>query len=109
MPPLQNNQLLRRQRFSAISSAFGLKIAAMAKISNRDTCAPAAFIPERAQRWRFVNAINPPDRLRIGICAPQHKVAGIQEAIERAGATLADCRNIRPINPIELPYSKFKT
>ena len=30
----------RRQRFSAISSAFGLKIAAMAKISNRNTCAP---------------------------------------------------------------------
>jgi len=29
-----------RQRFSAISSALGLKIAAMAKTSNRNTCAP---------------------------------------------------------------------
>jgi hypothetical protein len=40
MPPLQHNQLLPQTRFSAISSAFGLKIAAIAKISNRNTCAP---------------------------------------------------------------------
>jgi hypothetical protein len=46
----------RRQRFSAISSAFGLKIAPMAKTSNRNTCAPAAIIPARAPRWRLVNA-----------------------------------------------------
>jgi hypothetical protein len=46
----------RRQRFSAISSDFGLKVAAMAKISNRNTCAPAAVIPARAPHPRLVNA-----------------------------------------------------
>jgi hypothetical protein len=34
----------------------------MAKISNRNTCTPAAVIPARAPRWRLVNAINAPDR-----------------------------------------------
>jgi hypothetical protein len=53
------------------NSAFGLKIAPMAKISNRNTCAPTAIIPARAPRRRLVNAINPPDRPRISICAPQ--------------------------------------
>jgi hypothetical protein len=37
MPPLQHNQLLPETRFSAISSAFGLKMATMAKTSNRNT------------------------------------------------------------------------
>ena len=45
----------QRQRFSAISSAFGLKIAPMAKTSNRNTCAAAAIIPARAPRRRLVN------------------------------------------------------
>jgi transposase len=39
-----------------------------------------------------------------------HKVAGIQEAIESAGATLRYLPKYSPdLNPIELPYSKFKT
>ena len=38
-----------------------------------------------------------------------HKVAGIQEAIENAGATLRYLPKYSPdLNPIELPYSKFK-
>lgn len=38
-----------------------------------------------------------------------HKVAGVQEAIERAGATLRYLPKYSPdLNPIELPYSKFK-
>jgi transposase len=38
-----------------------------------------------------------------------HKVAGIQEAIESAGATLRYLPKYSPdLNPIELPYSKFK-
>jgi hypothetical protein len=40
----------RRQRFSAISSAFGLKIAAMAKTSNRNTCAPPPPSFQQARR-----------------------------------------------------------
>ena len=39
-----------------------------------------------------------------------HKVAGVQETIERAGATLRYLPKYSPdLNPIELPYSKFKT
>ena len=39
-----------------------------------------------------------------------HKVAGIQEAIESAGATLRYLPKYSPdLNLIELPYSKFKT
>jgi transposase len=38
-----------------------------------------------------------------------HKVAGVREAIERAGATLRYLPKYSPdLNPIELPYSKFK-
>jgi len=38
-----------------------------------------------------------------------HKVAGIREAIEKAGATLRYLPKYSPdLNPIELPYSKFK-
>jgi hypothetical protein len=37
MPPLQHNQLLPQTKVSAISSAFGLKMATMAKTSNRNT------------------------------------------------------------------------
>lgn len=38
-----------------------------------------------------------------------HKVAGIQEAIEKAGATLRFLSRYSPdLNPIEMPYSKFK-
>jgi transposase len=38
-----------------------------------------------------------------------HKVAGIEEAIEKAGATLRFLPKYSPdLNPIELPYSKFK-
>jgi transposase len=38
-----------------------------------------------------------------------HKVAGIQEAIEKAGATLRLLPKYSPdLNPIEMPYSKFK-
>ena len=38
-----------------------------------------------------------------------HKVAGIQEAIEKAGATLRFLPKYSPdLNPIEMPYSKFK-
>jgi transposase len=39
-----------------------------------------------------------------------HKVPGIQEAIERAGATIRYLPRYSPdLNPIEMPYSKFKT
>jgi transposase len=39
-----------------------------------------------------------------------HKVAGVREAIEKAGATLRYLPKYSPdLNPIELPYSKFKT
>jgi transposase len=38
-----------------------------------------------------------------------HKVAGIREAIEKAGATVRYLPKYSPdLNPIELPYSKFK-
>lgn len=38
-----------------------------------------------------------------------HKVAGIREAIEKAGATIRYLPKYSPdLNPIELPYSKFK-
>jgi len=35
--------------------------------------APAAIFPARAPRRRLVNAINPPDRPRTGICVPQDR------------------------------------
>ena len=38
----------RREGFSAINSALGLKIAAMANTRNRNICAPPALIPARA-------------------------------------------------------------
>ena len=39
-----------------------------------------------------------------------HKVSGVQEAIERARATVRYLPKYSPdLNPIELPYSKFKT
>jgi transposase len=39
-----------------------------------------------------------------------HKVAGVQEAIEKARATLRYLpKYSSDLNPIELPYSKFKT
>jgi transposase len=39
-----------------------------------------------------------------------HKVAGIREAIEKAGAAVRYLPKYSPdLNPIELPYSKFKT
>lgn len=38
-----------------------------------------------------------------------HRVAGVREAIEKAGATLRYLPKYSPdLNPIELPYSKFK-
>ena len=38
-----------------------------------------------------------------------HKVPGIQEAIEKAGATLRYLPKYSPdLNPIEMRYSKFK-
>jgi transposase-like protein len=38
-----------------------------------------------------------------------HKVPGVREAIEQAGATLRYLPKYSPdLNPIELPYSKFK-
>jgi transposase len=38
-----------------------------------------------------------------------HKVAGVREAIEKAGATLRYLPKYSPdLNPIEMPYSKFK-
>ncbi len=38
-----------------------------------------------------------------------HKVRGVREAIEKAGATLLYLPKYSPdLNPIELPYSKFK-
>ena len=38
-----------------------------------------------------------------------HKVAGIREAIEEVGATLRFLPKYSPdLNPIEMPYSKFK-
>ena len=38
-----------------------------------------------------------------------HKVAGVKEAIEKVGATLRFLPKYSPdLNPIELPYSKFK-
>jgi hypothetical protein len=37
-----------------------------------------------------------------------HKVPGVREAVEKAGAThCATCRSTH-LNPVELPYSKFK-
>jgi transposase len=40
---------------------------------------------------------------------PTHKVAGVEEAIKRGGATLHYLQKYSPdLNPIELPYSKFK-
>jgi transposase len=40
---------------------------------------------------------------------PAHKATGIEEAIERAGAMLRMLPKYSPdLNPIELPYSKFK-
>jgi transposase len=38
-----------------------------------------------------------------------HKVSGVREAIEKAGATLRFLPKYSPdLNPIEMPYSKFK-
>jgi transposase len=38
-----------------------------------------------------------------------HKVIGVQEAIEKAGATIRYLPRYSPdLNPIEMPYSKFK-
>jgi transposase len=38
-----------------------------------------------------------------------HKVPGVREAIEKAGATLRYLPKYSPdLNPIEMPYSKFK-
>jgi transposase len=38
-----------------------------------------------------------------------HKVAGVQDAIEKAGATIRYLPRYSPdLNPIEMPYSKFK-
>ena len=38
-----------------------------------------------------------------------HKMAGIREAIEKVGATLRFLSKYSPdLNPIEMPYSKFK-
>jgi len=40
---------------------------------------------------------------------PTHKVAGIEEAIKSARATLRYLPKYSPdLNPIELPYSRFK-
>jgi transposase len=40
---------------------------------------------------------------------PSHKVAGVVEAIEAAGATLRYLPQYSPdLNPIEMPFSKFK-
>src|SRR5208282_2011820 len=40
---------------------------------------------------------------------PVHKVAGVAEAINAAGATLRYLPKYSPdLNPIEMPYSKFK-
>ncbi len=40
---------------------------------------------------------------------PAHNVSGIEEAINAAGATLRYLPKYSPdLNPIELPYSKFK-
>jgi transposase len=40
---------------------------------------------------------------------PAHKVAGVKEAIEAAGATLQYLPQYSPdLNPIEMPFSKFK-
>lgn len=40
---------------------------------------------------------------------PAHKVPGVKEAIETAGATLRYLPQYSPdLNPIELPFSKFK-
>jgi len=39
-----------------------------------------------------------------------HKVAGVAEAIEAAGATLRYLPQYSPdLNPIEMPFSKFKS
>jgi transposase len=40
---------------------------------------------------------------------PSHKVAGVEETIEQAGATVRYLPRYSPdLNPIEMPYSKFK-
>jgi len=40
---------------------------------------------------------------------PAHKVPGVKEAIEAAGATLQYLPQYSPdLNPIEMPFSKFK-
>jgi hypothetical protein len=52
----------RRQRFSAISSAFGLEIAAMARTSNRNSAPPPPSSQQERRAGDFVNAINAPHR-----------------------------------------------
>jgi hypothetical protein len=48
MTALQHQQLLAQTRFSAINSALGLKIAAIANTRNRNTCAPVRPNPSKS-------------------------------------------------------------
>jgi hypothetical protein len=61
----------RRQRFSAISSAFGLKVAAMAKTSSRNTCPP----PPSSQQGRLAGDLSiPSPRINSGpVLAPYRR------------------------------------
>ena len=74
----------RRQRFSAIGIAFGLKIAPMAKTSNRNTCTPAAIIPARAPRRRPINA--KPSGSSGSVFAPHKTTGGALRLGDRIGA-----------------------
>jgi transposase len=59
-------------------------------------------------RQCLVPALKPND-IVVADNLKAHKVAGVREAIEKAGATLRYLPKYSPdLNPIELPYSKFK-
>src|SRR5215470_8988707 len=58
-----------------------------------------AMLGADAQAWRH----------RRDRHLPAHKVAGVKDAIEAAGATLQYLPQYSPdLNPIEMPFSKFK-
>jgi transposase len=51
-----------------------------------------------------------PDHIVVADNLATHKVAGVVEAIEAAGATLRYLPQYSPdLNPIEMPFSKFKS
>ena len=55
MTALQHQQMLAQTKFFAISSAFGLKVAAVAETRNRNTYDPPACHPSKSARQWLVN------------------------------------------------------